>query len=118
MSTRGSWSPYLLFFLEACRTQSEDAAKRARSLLDLRNRWREQVQEVGRSVAALAAVDQLFIAPVFTISRLAKEIRVTFAAASRVVARLESLEMVRERTGKKRDRVFIAEPVLRIVQRR
>ena len=52
-----------------------------------------------------------FATPIITISRLAAELDVSYEQASKAIAQLEEVAIVGERTGHKRNRVFVAEDV-------
>ena len=67
--------------------------------------------------ASLRALNVLVRYPMITVTRLATELAVSYAQASKAIAQLEEVRIVGERTGYKRNRVFVATDVLEIVNR-
>jgi Fic family protein len=57
-------------------------------------------------------VDVLFSSPILSISQIAGELGITFATAMRYVGSLEPLGILREVTGRKRDRLYRADEIL------
>src|SRR3546814_6809980 len=66
---------------------------------------------------ALAALDVLQAYPVLTIDRLATLLSVSFQAASVAIRQLEMVGILTERTGYRRNRLFVADEVLAILRR-
>ena len=61
-------------------------------------------------------IDHLFRAPSITISRTSKLLDITHAAAAHNVRKLVEAGILAERTGRKRDQIFVAMDILRIVE--
>lgn len=59
VSTHGEWASWIGLFLDAVRAQSDDACRRADTLLELRERYGAVARERFRSRTALLAVDFL-----------------------------------------------------------
>jgi Fic family protein len=108
VSQRGAWEDWLLFFLEAVHSQAVDGVDRIRRLQQLHEEYRSQFRTVRSSTRLLQAVDALFEQPVFTIQQLAQRLDVNYPAALRYVNHLQEVGIVREVTGRTRDRVFSA----------
>jgi hypothetical protein len=92
-----------------------EAHRRAKLLLRLRESYRERYADAAPSVRALAGV--LFVEPVFTVSRAAELIDMTYPAANSAVSRLVADDVLEERTGKERYREFQAPEVLDVLNR-
>ena len=116
VSQKGSWEDWLLFFLRGVATESRDAARRAGRLFELRESYRERLQREGARANMLAAVDHLFARPVTDIRDLAQVLGVTFEAARRLVNSLEEEGVLEEITGRRRNRVYAAPEVMRLLQ--
>lgn len=103
----GDWEAWLDFFLEGVLVIATGAVDTAHRLLALFREDAELVRARGRAVAnTLHVLDALRERPAATINDLATRTGVTFPTAARAIAALESLGIVREITGRERNRVF------------
>lgn len=116
VSTNGQWTEWLMFFLRGIVEQSEDAFQKARQLLDLQQQYHGIVKS-RRSAAQMRLVDLLIERPVITTVFAGKYLNVTYAAAQRNIAMLIKEGILKELTGRKRNRVYIAEQVLQIISK-
>jgi Fic family protein len=116
VSQQGAWRDWLLFFLRGVEVEAQDAALRAKRILDLREGYRERYQREAASANLLAALDQLFVRPITTISQLSTVLNMSFRGAAKIVERLEQDGLLEEATGRKRDRVYIARHILELLE--
>jgi Fic family protein len=112
VSHRGAWAEWVQFFARGVAEQAHDATQRAIRLLDLWQDYRRKVGEIARSAAALRLVDELFATPFLTITRAAELLGITFPAAQNNIERLVEAGLLREITGKQRNRIYLADEVL------
>lgn len=104
----GDWEAWLDFFLEGVATTAQDAVDTAHRLLELFAADRARVLPLGRAAAnVLRIFDVLRHRPVVNIKLLADRAGVSFATAARAVEALQELGIVREITGRARERVFV-----------
>ena len=97
----------MLFFLEGVATVSAEALAAAQGLLNQVSLDRDRVlRSRNASVAGLRLLDQLPRHPLVTIPRVAKLLETTRPTAAKAVALLESLGVLTEVSGRKRDRTF------------
>ena len=115
VSQRGDWNNWLLFFLQGVASQSLDAVARARRLQILRESYRRQLQQRRASGKLLQAIDHLFVHPVVTIQQIEAALEISFATAGKYVNQLETEGILREVTGQARNRIFLAEAILRAI---
>lgn len=115
VSQRGDWDAWLRYFAKGVAEQSRDAAARARWLSDLRESYRQEIQTERSSARLLRLVDVLFERPVLTVTQVSSELDVDFGTASRYVKRLEERGVLREVSGRSRNRIYVADEVLRVV---
>ena len=116
VSKLGSWEQWLIFFLNAVIAQSKDAVKRSSGLIDLREKWRKQLNENKASSNYYTIVDSLFKKPYISVSDIEKLLGVTNRAARVMVVRLQKfgiLDLVKE---KKYGRVYEAQGIIQILQ--
>jgi Fic family protein len=116
VSQRGDWGGWLVFFLRGVASQSRDAVARARRLQDLREGYRERFQRARAGARLLQVVDMLFARPVLTVRQVEAALGVNFPSAQRYVNRLEEAGLLRETTGKARNRIYQADQVLLAIE--
>lgn len=116
VSQSGKWSEWVTFFLGGVAEQSRDAVKRSNRLLDLRQEYHRKFQSARSSALLLRLVDELFAYPAITISWAAKRMGVTPRSAQLNVDRLVKERILEEVTGRKRNRVYIAPGIIRIIE--
>lgn len=112
---RGEWEAWLSYFLRGVATQSADALSRARRINALLDKWRDQTVTAGLPVA-VRLVDLLAENPFWTTRRASERLKVAFTTAQRAVARLEGLKIMRQVNEAKRDRVYCATALLKILE--
>lgn len=112
VSQRGAWAEWLRFFLGAVLVQSRDAVVRSRRLLDLRERYRDDLQNRRAAARLLQATDYLFTRPIVTILRVAEALNIDYQSAYRYVNMLEEAGILRETTGGSRPLVYQADEIL------
>lgn len=95
VSTHGAWDDWLVFFLEAVRSQADDSKQRVIKILGVRDQWRNEVRAASRSQAALAAVDLVMSRMWVTIPAVSAYAQCSYPAAKTGVDTLESLGILR-----------------------
>jgi Fic family protein len=104
---QGDWLGWLRFFLEGLEETAGKASETAGRILKLFDDDRRKVESSGRrGNSALAVHDLLRHHPVTTIPRAAKQLHLTAPTVRSAVECLAGLGIVREVTGKQRDRIY------------
>jgi Fic family protein len=116
VSQNASWLSWIKYFLRAIITQSEDAMKRARKLVNLQAAYRKEIHEKQLSPSTGRVVDLIFQRPVININSAANALKLTFPAVSKAMKQLEDIGFLGETTGQKRNMVFIAQEILKILE--
>lgn len=112
----GAWEAWLDFFLEGVAQTASGAVDTAHRLLALFQQDAARIQSLGRSAAsALRVFEVLRLRPVASIADLAKRTGVSYPTAAKNVDALAGLGILRELTGRRRDRVFAYDGYLRIL---
>jgi Fic family protein len=110
----GDLMPWLRLFLAAVRTQADDAADRADRLTALRESYHAQVvKSRGKIVHPL--IDRLFRDVIVTAPAVAKAFDVTYPTALGAITELVSIGILKERTGQRRYRVYVAVDIFDIL---
>jgi Fic family protein len=112
---RAEWEPWFAYFLEGVASQSEDALSRTSRINTLLAKWRDKVVDAGLP-AAVRLLDVLAENPYCTVRGAAARLKVAFTTAQRAVAKLEELKIVRQVNEAKRDRVYCATGLLKILE--
>ena len=103
----GDWEAWLDFFLEGVESTAGSAVDTAHRLLALFRDDAAHVQTLGRAAAnALRVFDTLRDRPLATLNDLTQRTGASYPTVARAVEALEILGIVREITGRKRERVF------------
>jgi len=116
VSTDADWHGWLSFFLEAVAAQALDAVQRSRRLQELRNGYRSTVATARSSGLLGRLVDALFETPALTIPRAQALLGITHRAARLNVEKLIEAGMLQEVPTAGRQRLFLADEVLRAVE--
>jgi Fic family protein len=105
--TEGDWEAWVDFFLEGVRDTAGNAVDTARRLIALFEADQQKIQTLGRSASSTLRVFQAFKGrPLLTVGRISERTGLSFPAANQAVARLEALGIVREITGRRRERAY------------
>jgi Fic family protein len=112
VSQRGEWENWLLFFLEGIKDQSVDAIARIERLQLLLQAYIERLSGERAAERLKQAVNVLFERPILSIRQLEAAMGVPYRTAQRYVQKLEQLGILREVTGRARNRLYRADEVL------
>ena len=112
--THCDWSAWLRFFLTGVAETANDALTRAASLMNLRETYRRRLTEKPN---ALVLLDALFANPYIAAAGAQKILGVSNPTARQVIAALEKAGMLREITGRKWGQLFVARPILKVIEK-
>lgn len=116
VSQAGQWSDWISFFLRGVAEQARDAVARSGRLLNLWKHYRNEFQSARSSALQLRLVDQLFAYPAVTATQAAKLLQVTHRSAQLNIDKLIDRGILKEATGKQRNRVFVAFEIVKIIE--
>jgi Fic family protein len=103
----GAWEGWMEFFLTGVADTAKQAIDTARDLVVLFDQDRMRIRDLGRVAAsALRVHDLLQRRPIVSISAAARELKISVPTVGKALDHLATLEIVRELTGKRRDRLF------------
>jgi len=113
----GSWEDWLAFFVDGIGQVAREATDRALEIVHLRDEHRNLIAaRLGKRVPnALALLDQLFRQPVVSAKTVEALIDVSQPTASALVRDLDRLGILRELTGRARNRLFAYQRYLGLV---
>ncbi len=114
--THGDWEEWLRFFLDGVLQISEQAVDTVRRLLAMFDAHRSRLSSLGRAAGSALRVHEVMQKhPVQSIKTAAKHTGVSEPTASSAIDRMIDLGMLRELTGKQRDRLFIYDPYVAVL---
>jgi len=105
----GDWEAWVSFFLEGVSTIADEAADTARDLFLLVNVNKDRARVLSApnaSVMAARLLDQLPRHPIVTIPAVVTILQTTKPTAAKAVSLLGEVGILRETTGRRRDRAF------------
>jgi Fic family protein len=116
VSERGAWRAWLTFFLRAVAEQSADTTARAKRLEELQLRWRGKLKDGRAPDWMLALVDVLFERPLVSVRTVLKRLGVPQTAATEGLVWLEDMGILREITGERWDKLYLAAAIINAVE--
>ncbi len=118
VSQRGEWRPWIEFVLRGVTEQAIDGVERSSLLMRLREEWARRCQEARTSALLIALVDHLFVNPYLTLASATQVLRTRPQSAQNNIKQLINLGVIREITGRRRNRIYAAQDVLSILDQR
>ena len=112
----GDWEAWLAFFLEGVKQVAEGAVSTAERLAEMFKRDRGRVEPSGRRAgSALRVYEALKARPILSMSEICRSTGLSFPAVSSAMELLVELGIARELTGKRRNRLFVYDGYLAIL---
>ncbi|MEZ5577513.1 MAG: Fic/DOC family N-terminal domain-containing protein, partial [Candidatus Competibacteraceae bacterium] len=112
----GDWEAWVDFFLEGVEQTANGAVQTARRLVALFQQDAQRAQVAGRGAAnVLRALDALRQRPMSSLRQLCEDTGMVFPTASKSMQALMTLGIARELTGQRRNRVFVYDGYLNIL---
>jgi Fic family protein len=116
VTRRGAWEEWVGFFLRGIAAQARDAVERAERILDLHKDYIARLRGTRVPKGTHAVLDELFVTPIFGIAGLSRRLGVRYEAVRAAVDTLQRLGIARELGARKRNRLFSAPEVLRVLE--
>jgi Fic family protein len=117
VSQHGAWENWLLFFLKAISSQSVDAITRIERLGQLRAAYQERLRNERAAARLLQTLDILFQRPILNTRQLEAALGVPYRTAQRYIEKLQEIGILREVTGRARNRLYRADEILQALER-
>jgi len=114
--TDGAWEDWLAFFLDGVASTAHEAAETAERTLKLFAKNRSKIENLGRGAASALRVHELMqTSPYLRIRTAAKALRLTVPTVTSALNHLMELGIVKEISGRQRDRLFAYSEYVRMV---
>ena len=112
----GDWELWLDFFLEGVEKSALDAVTTAKKLVDTIKEDEAKIEVVGRQANSMMRCLHIFShRPIETIKDICNATHLSYPAVSSAIERLESMGIVKEITGKNRNRIYSYDRFLKIL---
>jgi Fic family protein len=116
VSQKGAWTDWVKFFARGIESAAVDALDRIDRLKTLQAAYHAKLQKARSSALLLRFVDELFVGQAISTTRAAAVLGVTYAAAQSNIDKLVDAGILREITGQKRNRLYLAEGIINAVK--
>lgn len=113
---KGDFGGWIQFFLKGVVEISNQSLETTKKILTMQQEHRELISTSGiASPMVVRLLDILFQRPVITVKDVQRILGTSYQNANKIVSKLVSLELLRETSGQKRNRLFVYEPYKRIL---
>jgi Fic family protein len=114
--TDGDWEGWLRFFLEGVISVADLASETTKRIVELIARDRRRVNALGRAAgSAMLVFDHAVREVVLRIPETARQLPVSEPTVATAIGHLERIGILRERTGRPRNKVFVYDEYLKIL---
>jgi Fic family protein len=115
--TEGKWEEWLEFFLEGVQITAEEAVNNATKILKVFAEDRRKLEDLGRMAASALRIHELLQKkPIISVPMASAELNLSAPTVRNSIDKLQEIGLVKEITGKKRDRLFSYQSYLDILQ--
>lgn len=113
---KGDWERWCEFFLDGVTETATQAADDAKKIIDLLERDRLRIGRIGKaSKSGLKIHDYLLKKPYLSITKVAAELDISVPSTTNTVQKLVEIGVLKEMTGKTRNRIFAYKAYLAIL---
>ena len=114
--TEGDWEGWLKFFLIGVTETATEASWAAKKIWSLFDEDRRRIQEQGKIAGTALRVHELLQQrPIMSITAAVEALELTHPAVSKSLKKLEEMKIVREITGRQRNRLYLYESYMNIL---
>ena len=112
----GDWEGWLKFYLQGVYEISVQAVEATRHILDLQEKYRASIIQLGKAASsALQLFDLIFKSPLVTVNSVSNKLSLSPPAARKAITNLEKMGVLKEISGKQRDRKYLFEQYMDII---
>lgn len=104
----GDYEQWISFFLKGVADSAQSAMDTAKKILELQSTHRSLLwQKRISSPRAVGILEKLYSTPYVSVKEVAKSFKISFQSASTLISQLEQAGILKEITGRKRDKRYI-----------
>jgi len=111
----GDWESWVEFFLTGVIETAEQAAETAKNILKLFDDDRDSITACGNSAAVLTVHNYLQNQPISSTTKIRDKCELSLPTVLRSLRTLEAIGIVREITGKERNKIFVYDHYINIL---
>jgi Fic family protein len=101
------YEQWIKFFLQGIIEISKAAIENTRKILDLKEQHQKIIlKHKVPTITKIMLLNKLFNTPIISVNEIQKEFKISHQSASKLISNFEQLGILKEITGKKRDRKF------------
>lgn len=116
ISQKGDWRGWIEFFLRGVTVQSKHAILDSRKILDLNLEYQKLIGEIKKVPgAAHRLINEIFLNPVISISKLSRKWNTSFNSVKTSVLRLVEIGILEEVENRKRNKLFFAPKLMELL---
>lgn len=115
VSQSGDWEKWLKYFIRGVAEQSKAAEETGHDILNLQKNYRQLLQKESVPTPVFKLLDMLFVNPMVSLNGISEFLEVTWPTAKASVEQLIKLGILKEISGRKRNRIYCAEELLNII---
>ncbi len=113
----GDFEQWIAFFLKGVVITADSAVETARQIMELQTTHRNLLwQKKLSSPLAVGILEKLYYTPYISVNDIARDFSISYQSASTLVSQLEEIGILREITGRKRDKRYIYSDYLHILE--
>jgi len=113
----GDWEAWLRFFVDGARQMAEGAVTTARRLNDIAEEDRKKIGDLGRRASSALRIHEVLQGrPIANIPYLSRKTKISPPTVTGVLDALQKIGIVKEVTGRKRNRLYAYEKCLDILR--
>ncbi len=114
---KGDFEQWIAFFLKGVVVTADSAVDAAKQIMELQSRHRNLLwQKKISSPLAVGILEKLFYSPYVSVNDIARDFSISYQASSTLVSQLEGAGILKEITGRKRDKRYIYADYLQILE--
>jgi len=115
VSQSGNWKEWLKYFVRGVAEQSKAAEETGHDILNLQKSYRQLLQGESVPTPVFKLLDMLFVNPIVSLNGISEFLKVTWPTAKASVQQLIKLGILKEISGRKRNRVYCAKELLGVI---
>ena len=114
----GAWEEWITFFLKGISETSEEAAKSAREIIQLKEKLMAELYKSSiASIYAVRLIDLLFEIPLISTKEIIEKLKISKETANELVKKFEKIGILKEITGKQRYKKYSFKRYIEIIAR-
>ena len=116
VSKYGDWQGWIEFFLRGVAHQAVDAISDAKKIIGLHAEYRRRLETTKKiPESSYRLIEEIFVSPVLSITGLSKKWNMPFNSVKTGVLRLVKIGILREATGRRRNKLYIASDLIKLL---